>query len=264
MEICKLMIKLKVFLRLFFLGLIFSCNAQIDITLNKKFDKLNSQIIELEKKNDSLNKEIYEYKISKNSFIDIIDKVDNLYNNNFNRFIIFWGILGSLIVLGIPYYISQIQKRIIEIKKAEILNFSSVEINKLELKLLNELKDKFIELSNLINQSNEENKEKLKNESSKTIVSNLYIASKINELDKKYDLALINLGHAIIRSNSIQDFVKVNFHLKNIFDNSVKFESTGVNLDKESLQSISKKLIVLQDIEEVDQNLLEKVIKKFE
>jgi len=256
--------KFKIFLRLFFLCLIFSCNAQTDTTFNKRIDKLNSQIIELEKKNDKLNREIYEYKVSRNSFVDIIDKVDNLYNNNFNRFIIFWGILGSLIVLGIPYYISRMQKKIIEIKKVEILDFSSFEINKLELKLSNELKDKFIQLSDLINQSNEENKVNLKNELTKTRAVTLYIASKINELDKKYDMALKNLGFAIIRSNSIQDFVNVNFHLKNLFDSSVKFEDAGVELDKESLKNISKKLMILRDIEEVDQVLLEKVIEKFE
>ena len=70
--------------------------------------------------------------------------------------------------------------------------------------------------------------------------------------------------YAIIRSNSIQDFVNVNFHLKNLFDSSVKFEDAGVELDKESLKNISKKLMILRDIEEVDQVLLEKVIEKFE
>src|SRR5690606_30965486 len=126
-----------------------------------KLDELTQQVIELEKKNDSLNKKVYEYNVAKNSFTDVIDKVDNLYNNNFNRFIAFWAIIASIIIIGIPYYITRIQKKIIEAKKAEILNYSSTEINKLETKFSSELTQKYLELSDLINNSNQENKEAL-------------------------------------------------------------------------------------------------------
>ena len=115
----------------------------------------------------------------------------------------------------------------------------------------------------MINLSNEENKEKLQNEFNKTIVANLYIASKINELDKNYDMVFKNLGTAIMRSNLIQDFSKVNFHLKNIIDSLVKFENAGVESNKELLKSISNRLITLREIEEIDQILLERVISKF-
>jgi len=250
---------MKTILQLFFLFLIISCKAQKEKTLELKIDKLATEVNELEKKNIKLKEEIYEYKVSKNSFIEIIDKVDNLYNNNFNRFIIFWGILGSLIVLGIPYYITRIQKKIIEAKKIEIVQFSTREINKLEKKFSDQLKEKYIELNDLINSSNAENKYRLENEFTKTEISNLYIASKINEIDKNYVRMFGNLKNAIIKCESIEDYDKIDFFLEKISSNKAKF---NLELDKKSLKEIAVELSFLEKIGSVNQDLLQKVIEE--
>lgn len=239
-----------------------SCKAQHRNELSTEIDSLSKKIIELEKKNDELSKLIYETNLTNKSSTELIDKVDNLYNNNFNRFILFWGMVASLITIGIPYYITRIQKKIIDAKKAEIINFSTTEINKLESNFSSELTKKYEELSDLINNSNQENKEELSKEFTKTFISNLYIASKINELDKKFNKVFINLSNAVIKSISIEYYTGANFHLKNILENLIKFETEEIILNKEPLIKIAEKFKTLRDIDEVDQDVLESVIEK--
>lgn len=251
---------MKTLIQVFLFFLAINCNAQEDKNINCKLHNLTQQIIEVKKKNDSLSNKIYEYNVSKSSFTEIIDKVDNLYNNNFNRFIIFWGIVASIIVIGVPYYITRIQKKIIEVKKAEILSFSTEEIKKLETKFSSELTQKYLELSDLISNSTQENKKALSKEFAKTIVSNQHIASKIHELEKKYDKVFKNLAHAVIKSNSIEYYYGANFHLKNISTNLKKFKIDKIQLDKQQLAQIAEQFKILRGIEEIDQELLENVI----
>lgn len=257
---------MKLLLQITILFLFLNCNAQLPQKpdSNLQVELINKKIEILSKKNDSLGKKINEYKSSNNSFIEVIDKVDNLYNNNFNRFLLFWTIVASIIIIGIPYYITRIQKKILEIKKSEIFNHSQAELNKLENKFSLELKEKYIELSDLISKSNEDNNETLKKEFIKSHIVNLYIAAKINEVDKKYDNVFSNLSNAVIKSNSIQYYFGVKYHLNNILTSLKKFKTAGIPLDQAKLKSIGEKLKILRDIEEIDQELLEKTIDELQ
>lgn len=236
------------------------CKAENNKTLNINRLEINLQLEKLNKRNDSLEQKLCELKAGNDSVIETIDKVDNLYNNNFNRFIIFWGIIASIIIVGIPYYISQMQKKILDTKKQEIIAFSTTEINNLESKLYSELKEKYIELSDLINQSNENNKAKINEEFIKSYILNLYIASKINELDKNYEKIFSNLFNAVIKAKSIEYYPGVNFHLKNIYNIFNKLVASKIEFDKKELKNISEELESLRNIEEIDQEILEKVI----
>lgn len=253
---------MKIYIQLIFTVLTLNCIAQPNEDINSKVDTLNHKVVELEKKNDILLKKIDEYKISKNSNFEIIDKVDNLYNNNFNRFILFWGILASIITIGIPYYITRIQKKIIETKKTEILSYSSIELNKLEAKFSLELTQKYKELSDLINNSNQDNKKELKKEFIKTIILNHFFAAKINELDKKYNYIFINLKNAVLKSNSINYYNGVNTYLKSILRYLTKFQEQNIKLNKKNLAQIAEDFKTLNNIDEVDQDLLEDVLEK--
>lgn len=255
---------MKTLLKITLFFLFVSCKAQSHTTTTLQLDTLNGKINKLIKKNDSLQQKVNEFKIASNSSVEVIDKIDNLYNNNFNRFIVFWAIVASLIIIGIPYYITRMQNKILEAKKTEIFNYSKSEITKLEEKFTSELKEKYIELNDLINITTENSKENLRKEFIKSHIVNLYIASKINEIDKKHDNVFSNLSNAVIRSNSIEYYHGVKFHLNNILTSLTKFRNEGIVLNTEKLKEIGKKLEVLRDIEEIDQDLLEKVIDELQ
>jgi len=155
-----------------------------------------------------------------------------------------------------------LQKKIIEAKKVEIMQFSTTEINKLEKKISSKLKKKYIELNDLINSSNEQNKENLKNEFIKAEASNYYIASKINELDKNYNQVFRNLRSALMKYDSLGDYENVDFFLKQISTTFDKYTTNGFDLDKESLKVLGEKFIVFRENENIDQEFLEQLIEK--
>ena len=257
---------MKLLLKITILLLFLNCKAQLQQKPDSKLqvELINKKIEILSNKNDSLEKKINEYKSSNSSFIEVIDKVDNLYNNNFNRFLLFWTIVASIIIIVIPYYITRIQKKILEIKKSEIFNHSQGELNKLENKFSLELKKKYTELSDLISKSNEDNNETLKKEFIKSHIVNLFLAAKINEVDKKYDNVFSNLYNAVKKSNSIQYYPGVKLHLNNIITTLKKFKTADIPLDQAKLKSIGDELKILRDIEEIDQELLEKTIDELQ
>lgn len=170
------------------------------------------------------------------------------------------SIIGSITIFVLPYYLKQIQNKILETKKKEITNFSKEEINKLELQLTSEINSKYKELNDFIGKINSENNELLKKEIIKTEISNLYIASKINEIDKKHNAMLRNLTNAVIKSNSITAYDKVNFYLDIIWKNLNNLTYSDLKIENNEINVISNKLISLRDINEINQDLLENVI----
>ena len=243
---------------LLFLLIIFTCSAKEKQNQAEDIKRLNNQVEILIRKNDSLTMKMREFQLSKNEFTSVVDKIDNLYNNNFDRFILFWGIIASVIVIGIPYYITQMQKRIIEIKKTEIFTYSQGEINKLEDKFSKELTQKYSELNDLVNNSNLETKSELNKEFVKTRARSLYIASKINEIDKNYDKVFENLKDAITNCIDINYFFGINFYLRKIKNYKTKFDSQNVELNITRFNQIIESLKILGTNEEIDQDLLNK------
>lgn len=254
------MIKINKLIILFFLSINFIVKSQNIKKLETTIDSLKTKVIDLEKENILLIRKNNEYHVTNNLIFSLIDKIDSLYSNSFNRFMILISIIGSITIFVIPYYLKQIQNKILETKKKEITNFSKEEINKLELQLTTEINSKYIELNDFIGKINAENNELLKKEIIKTEISNLYIASKINELDKKHNAMLRNLTNAVIKSNSITAYDKVNFYLDIIWKNLNSLQDSDLKIENNEINVISNKLISLRDINEINQDLLENVI----
>mgnify|MGYP003609933049 CR=1 FL=1 len=97
----------------------FSANSNDSITQNK--------IENLQKENESLKKEIEIIKIKSESTSVMIDNVDSMYQNNFDRMIFLFGSLGAIIVFASPVavffynrWLKNQQKELIELKEKEL------------------------------------------------------------------------------------------------------------------------------------------------
>lgn len=235
------------------------CFAQTDTLVNSQIEYLNSEIISLKTTNDSLSRSILKYEYAKDSYLNTVDKIDALYNNAFDRFMVFWGIIGAIITIGIPYYITRIQKKTIELKKEEIVRNSTGAINQLEETFLNNLRDKYQELNELIRDSNQENKENLKKDSQKSLANNFYIVSKINELDEKYDLVLNNLLSGLKLCINGQWFSQVNMFSKRILEYINKFKNKKVEISEATLNSIYVYVNDISITEEMDTDVIQSI-----
>ena len=158
---------------------------------------LISEIDKLKNKNNELEIQISQLKYSNESTNNMIDKVDNMYNNNFNRFFSFWSIIATIVIIGIPYYITTMQKKIIEVKKKEFIDFSTAQMEILENKLLEEIANNYSQLNKIIKESNDLSKQELDVTFKKTQVLTHLISSRVNELDGQFDKGMYNLVKAI-------------------------------------------------------------------
>ena len=143
---------------------------------NSNEDTTKIQIENLQKENESLKKEIEIIKAKSESSSVIIDNVDSMYQNNFDRMIFLFGFVGAIIVFAFPFWMQRTQKKLLKIKEEELNASNTKKINEV-LKDFNEKliksEEKYIEnlnkeTENLHNTINEKTQELQQNIIEKT------------------------------------------------------------------------------------------------
>ena len=105
--------------------------------------KINSEVNFLKKQNDSLAKRLNE--IEKNDYksIEVIEKVNDFYDRSWNKLIVFLSIIGSILLVVLPYYMSKNQEEKINLKTKEFEAFTEKKVDELETKILNFHQEQF-------------------------------------------------------------------------------------------------------------------------
>jgi hypothetical protein len=146
--------KLRILLLISLLGFISTIaqKSNVNATVNLNYEKLEKKIIELNSKNDSLNKKLNNILINDYKSTDVIDKVNNYYDNAWSKLIYLLSIIGAITVVILPYFLTLQQKRELKLNKLDfqedvdrkiielenkIINFNKIEIEKLRQEIEN-------------------------------------------------------------------------------------------------------------------------------
>lgn len=131
---------------------------------NSNEDTTKIQIENLQKENESLKKEIEIIKAKSESTSIMIDNVDSMYQNNFDRMIFLFGSLGAIIVFASPIavffynkWLKDQQKKLIELKEVELNASNEERISKFK----SEIEQKFTDSKNEYNKKLNEEKKNL-------------------------------------------------------------------------------------------------------
>lgn len=124
--------------------------------------------------------------------IDLIDKVDNFYNNAWNKLILFGSILFAIVGVFIPLVIQWYQKRTLKLSEETLKNNLKKE---LKTELLAEIKEQF-----------DENEKKLKTLNASANAKILFSQAKFSVEKNSYKGALGEIVTASISSLECNDF----------------------------------------------------------
>ncbi|MGV0833566.1 coiled-coil domain-containing protein [Empedobacter brevis] len=171
---------------------------------NSNENTTKTQIENLQKENESLKKEIEIIKAKSESTSIMIDNVDSMYQNNFDRLAVLFTIIGAIVTFVLPHYLKKEQQKIIELKEKE-LNASNT-------KMINEILKDFNEK---LSESEKKYKDELKKET-----ENLHntILEKTEELEQN----LSNTNHSLLAKTNL--FTSFYFREKDNYDHYISFK----------------------------------------
>ena len=101
-----------------------------------KIKTLDSDVKELKMKNDSLSKELNKYLINSYKSTEVIDKVNNYYDNAWSKLIYLLSIIGSLTLIILPLLLTYQQKRELRLNKKDFEEYTDKKISKLEKRII--------------------------------------------------------------------------------------------------------------------------------
>lgn len=215
---------------------------------NSNEDTTKIQIENLQKENESLKKEIEIIKAKSESTSVMIDNVDSMYQNNFDRMIFLFGFLGAIIVFAFPFWMQRTQKKLLKIKEEELNASNTKKINEV-LKDFNEKltksEEKYIEnlnkeTENLHNTINEKTQELQQNIIEKTeylkdyfLENNYLMRSKIFFLQRQhYKTIGNNKGYVITSLYQFENlYLSDKNKIINIYDKIRKLSEDCKDLD---------------------------------
>ncbi|WP_353098126.1 hypothetical protein [Empedobacter brevis] len=190
----------------------FSINSNDSITQNKienlqkKIDTLKLDNKNLKKENENVKKDFEIIKAKSESTSVMIDNVDSMYQNNFDRMIFLFGSLGAIIVFASPIavffynrWLKDQQEKIIDLKEKDLnasnegrikellMNFNE-KLSESEEKHINKLIEEKEKLEEKLNASNEEQiKEVIKHLEERFTESEYNFYNKLDEHKKNLE-----------------------------------------------------------------------------
>ena len=211
--------------------------------------KINSEVNFLKKQNDSLAKRLNE--IEKNDYksIEVIEKVNDFYDRSWNKLIVFLSIIGSILLVVLPYYMSKNQDEKINLKTKEFEAFTEKKVDELETKILNFHQEQFEKLKTEILLSQDGLNDNL-NAEIKHVQSYIFaLRGMLSEKDDNYNLFF---KHYIISLNMLIDLEKTK-----------EVESVINALNQRITTCISKKIILKKNIQTRFENLISSLEKNY-
>lgn len=223
----------------------FSANANDSITqikienLQRKIDTLKLDNKNLQKENENLKKGIEIIKAKSESTSIMIDKVDSMYQNNFDRLAIIFTFIGGVITIVLPYYLKTEQQKIIELKEKE-LNASNEEKIK---EVLKDFNDKLTESEKKYKEDLDKETENLNNT----------ISEKTKKLEQKITKSNYSLSSKIYILTASQ--LKKNEDYNNFTNAFIHYLYNDYKAENSNLQEIIKlSNTLIKEIE--DKNVL--------
>lgn len=124
-------------------------------SIYNKIESVESMVIRLKSQNDSLNKKLNT--IEKNDYksFEVIDRVNNYYENAWNKLIYFITAIGGILIFVIPYILSRLQKREINLNKEEYQEYVDSKVSEFEKKIVEFNEKETIKIRKEINELNE-------------------------------------------------------------------------------------------------------------
>jgi tetratricopeptide (TPR) repeat protein len=114
----------------------FSNENKNDSIVNKKqIYKIEQNLIFIQNKTDSLAKKLIYIQLNDYKSIEVIDSVNNYYDNAWNKLIYFISAIGGIIIFVLPYLLSKLQTRELKLNKENLKDYVDSEINELEKRI---------------------------------------------------------------------------------------------------------------------------------
>lgn len=194
--------------------------------------KINTEINCLKKQNDSLAERLN--KIEKNDYksIEVIEKVNDFYNKSWDKLIVFLSMVGSILLVIIPYYLSKNQKEKINLKTKEFQDYTEKKVSELESKILNFHQNQFEKLNTEILSSQDVLNKNLNTEI-KHVQSYIFaLRAMLYEKDDNYNLFF---KYYIIAANmliGVEKIKEVEYIINGINQRIIKCNERKIILDK--------------------------------
>ncbi|MDM1549923.1 hypothetical protein [Empedobacter falsenii] len=214
---------------------------------NSNENTTKSQIENLQKENESLKKEIEIIKAKSESTSVMIDNVDSMYQNNFNRMTYLFSILGAIIVFVFPFWMQHTQKKLLKIKEEELNTSNTKKINEVlkdfneklsesEKKYKEELKKETENLNNTIIEKTEELEQNII-KSNHSLSSRIYLFSAVyyksnNNYNDYTNSKLYNFYYEYKSGNkNLQEIIKMSNELLEIIkDKNIQITKSSYSL----------------------------------
>ena len=161
--------------------------------------------------NDTLQVILDAIKANQYSSIDLIEKVDNFYNNAWFKLVLFGSILFALVGIFVPLFIQWYQKRTLKLSEETLKSTLKTEISK---DLLTAIENKF-----------QENEKKLKMLTASANAKIFFSQAKYSIEKNSYKGALGELISASYNSMECNDFKTIQELLDYILNNCLQFLS---------------------------------------
>lgn len=231
-----------------------SAKAELKVFIEVKIQNLESKIETLEKENDSLNKQLNTFLINDYKSTDVIDKVENYYENAWNKLIYMLSIIGGIMVVLLPIVLTWQQKRELKLNKLDFQEDVDRKILELENRILTFNTEEIEKVRNDIQELNNNISEKQKRDIKKIYAMTYYLQGLHAKASDNPDLIIKSFITAINSLIAGKSHTNIGLSLGNIID--------AMKLKIKKQTKLSKTAIT--DLENIIASLKENYPKKFD
>ncbi len=226
---------------IFIIALLFSINIYSNKVENEnlnKIEKLEVKILKLNSTKDSLSNRINE--IEKNDYksVEVIEKVNQFYDNSWNKLITFLSIAGSIILFVIPYFSAKNQREALDMKKNEFEDYTNKKIFELEEKTKKFHTSQFKLLKSEVESLTSDINTNLNNEIAFVHAMSYFLKGNISGAEKNYDKQVKNYVLAAYKLLEIKRESELLTVLTSIKNKISSWKTEGIKFDKVTIDEI--------------------------
>lgn len=232
-----------------------------DTLLLNKVSRLESEIRQTKKtldalhfRNDSLQNSLNEIKINDYKSFEVIDSVNNYYDNAWSKLIFLISSLGGIIVFVIPIILSRLQRRELRLNKEDFQEYVDKKIIEFEktIKEHNDIK---------ISEFSKEIEKNQKVEITKLYGMTYYLQGQEFYFRKNYHIALNSFIQSLKKQIETQTEKNINVTLGQILNSITEIKKVDKKLGEDVKKQVEKVINLVESKFETDYSEIIKKIK---
>jgi hypothetical protein len=213
-------------------------NKNDSIVFKKQVYSIEQNLISLQKKTDSLAKKLNYIQLNDYKSTEVIDSVNNYYDNAWNKLIYFISGIGGVIIFVLPYLLSKLQTRELKLNKENLQEYVDKEIVELEKRIILFNKKEIENIREEIKKINLEINSKQDKDISKVYAMTFFLLGLHQSKNKNLDLAITSF----IKSIEYLIKTEITKNIKPSLDNIITCLKTNIKKETKTSEKLIKQI----------------------